>query len=291
MASKMGYMRFLKKKMADGGFPVMTVQGQGKGGGDIATTAGLDYDKTKPKPKPTQNYANGGKASPNDSWGEIGGDPGYGQPYHRHNSSGEPHTNGYFEDEHPIEYMAEGGMAYSNQPGEPHPDLDHHEQDPNSGSNPSYSNQMGEPYPDVDHMEQEDPDLMPHSMATDQIHPGMYAEGGMAYHHQGHEGEMEDDQEHPEMDHEDAMDHEMANFASGGVPKLGSGKRFEHLTHQLAGKGAHDPKALAAYIGRKALGKAHFQKLAAKGRAKSSRMGEGGMAGKSAFAHALMKKK
>ena len=52
-------------------------------------------------------------------------------------------------------------------------------------------------------------------------------------------------------------------------PKLGSGKRFDKLQHSLAGKGAKDPGALAAYIGRKAHGAKTMAKLAAKGRAKS----------------------
>lgn len=50
-------------------------------------------------------------------------------------------------------------------------------------------------------------------------------------------------------------------------PKLGTGKRFEKLIEKLDSQGADDPKALAAYIGRKKLGKKKFQKLAAKGRA------------------------
>lgn len=50
--------------------------------------------------------------------------------------------------------------------------------------------------------------------------------------------------------------------------KLGSGERFRSLTHKLqsSGKGIHDAKALAAYIGRKSLGKEKFQALAAAGR-------------------------
>jgi hypothetical protein len=50
-------------------------------------------------------------------------------------------------------------------------------------------------------------------------------------------------------------------------PNLGTGKRFSKLAKELAAKGAEDPKALAAYIGRKKFGKKKFQKLAAKGRA------------------------
>lgn len=51
-------------------------------------------------------------------------------------------------------------------------------------------------------------------------------------------------------------------------PKLGSGGRFKALTKSLASKGAKNPAALSAWIGRKKLGKAKFQKLAAKGKKK-----------------------
>lgn len=48
---------------------------------------------------------------------------------------------------------------------------------------------------------------------------------------------------------------------------LGQGGRFAALKKQLAAKpGVTDPGALAAAIGRKKLGKAKFQKLAAKGK-------------------------
>lgn len=40
---------------------------------------------------------------------------------------------------------------------------------------------------------------------------------------------------------------------------------FKKLTKSLAGKGAENPKALAAWIGRKKYGKEKFQKLAKKG--------------------------
>ncbi len=49
-------------------------------------------------------------------------------------------------------------------------------------------------------------------------------------------------------------------------PKLGSGKRFKQLTSQLSKRGVKNPKALAAYIGRKKYGKKKFQQLAAKGK-------------------------
>ena len=51
-------------------------------------------------------------------------------------------------------------------------------------------------------------------------------------------------------------------------PKLGSGKRFKQLTAKLRKRGVKNPKALAAYIGRKKYGKKKFQQLAAKGRRK-----------------------
>jgi hypothetical protein len=48
--------------------------------------------------------------------------------------------------------------------------------------------------------------------------------------------------------------------------KLGSGKRFAALKGKLAKKGAKDPGALAAYIGRKKYGKAKMTKMATAGR-------------------------
>lgn len=48
--------------------------------------------------------------------------------------------------------------------------------------------------------------------------------------------------------------------------KLGGGGRFKKLATKLAKKGATNPGALAAYIGRKKYGKKRFQKLAAKGK-------------------------
>ena len=49
-------------------------------------------------------------------------------------------------------------------------------------------------------------------------------------------------------------------------PKLGSGKRFKSLTAKLKKRGAKNPKALAAWIGRKKYGKRKMASLAAKGR-------------------------
>ena len=53
-------------------------------------------------------------------------------------------------------------------------------------------------------------------------------------------------------------------------PKLGSGKRFKQLTSKLKKKGAKNPKALAAFIGRKKYGKKKMAAMAAKGRKRRS---------------------
>lgn len=53
---------------------------------------------------------------------------------------------------------------------------------------------------------------------------------------------------------------------AGKKPPLGSGKRFSQLSGQLAKKGASNPDALAAWIGRKRYGKKKFAKLSAGGR-------------------------
>lgn len=49
-------------------------------------------------------------------------------------------------------------------------------------------------------------------------------------------------------------------------PKLGTGTRFKKLTGQLSARGARDPKALAAWIGRKKYGKKKLSQLSAKKR-------------------------
>jgi len=48
--------------------------------------------------------------------------------------------------------------------------------------------------------------------------------------------------------------------------KPGEGSRFKALSKALAAKGAKNPDALAAWIGRKKYGKKRFQQMAAKGR-------------------------
>lgn len=57
-----------------------------------------------------------------------------------------------------------------------------------------------------------------------------------------------------------------SNIKKQITPKLGSGKRFKRLTKKLKKKGSKNPKALAAWIGRKKYGKKKFQQLANKGR-------------------------
>ncbi len=49
-------------------------------------------------------------------------------------------------------------------------------------------------------------------------------------------------------------------------PKLGTGKRFKALTAKLAAKGAKNPKALAAFIGRKKYGAKKMASMARKGK-------------------------
>jgi HK97 family phage prohead protease len=59
--------------------------------------------------------------------------------------------------------------------------------------------------------------------------------------------------------------------AASRAAKLGSGARFKKLKASLAAKGARDPGALAAHIGRKKYGKAKFMSLAAKARGGTKR--------------------
>lgn len=55
------------------------------------------------------------------------------------------------------------------------------------------------------------------------------------------------------------------------LPKLGTGKRFANLENKLAAKGATNPGALAAYIGRKKFGTTKFAKLSSHGRSQHVR--------------------
>lgn len=53
--------------------------------------------------------------------------------------------------------------------------------------------------------------------------------------------------------------------------KLGTGKRFSALKGKLAKKGAKNPAALAAYIGRKRYGAKKMAKMAATGRRRATK--------------------
>ncbi len=52
----------------------------------------------------------------------------------------------------------------------------------------------------------------------------------------------------------------------GNSMALGGGGRFKKLSSKLESKGARNPDALAAWIGRKKYGSLKFRKLAAKGK-------------------------
>src|SRR5258706_10394601 len=70
----------------------------------------------------------------------------------------------------------------------------------------------------------------------------------------------------------DAADGGTGENVSRAMPALGSGARFAKLKASLASKGATNPGALAAYIGRKKYGKGKFTKLAS-----AVRKGKGGV--------------
>ena len=53
-------------------------------------------------------------------------------------------------------------------------------------------------------------------------------------------------------------------------PPLGSGKRFKKTVSNLKKRGARNPKALAAYIGRKKYGAKKMAAMAAKGKRRKS---------------------
>lgn len=57
-------------------------------------------------------------------------------------------------------------------------------------------------------------------------------------------------------------------------PPVGSGERFAAMKKKLAGKGATNPGALAAYIGRKKYGAAEMQAMALKGKKASDDDGD-----------------
>lgn len=60
-------------------------------------------------------------------------------------------------------------------------------------------------------------------------------------------------------------------MAKSRKPKLGSGKRFKQLTEKLREKGATDPGALSAWIGRRKYGNKKMEEMAIKGRKRKDR--------------------
>jgi hypothetical protein len=58
----------------------------------------------------------------------------------------------------------------------------------------------------------------------------------------------------------------MADRIREAAMRLGGGGRFKHLKRQMAERGAQDPAALAAWIGRRKYGAKRFAKLSAAGR-------------------------
>lgn len=56
--------------------------------------------------------------------------------------------------------------------------------------------------------------------------------------------------------------------------KLGSGVRFKALTSKLAAKGATNPRALSAFIGRKKFGAKKFASLGTKGKSYTMKKGK-----------------
>ena len=91
------------------------------------------------------------------------------------------------------------------------------------------------------------------------------------YDEDGLDGSWDDPGGLPDLTGLDVPDFEAAAGEPGGpaasrAAKLGTGARFGALKASLAAKGAHDPGALAAYIGRRKLGKAKFTALASAAR-------------------------
>jgi len=72
-----------------------------------------------------------------------------------------------------------------------------------------------------------------------------------------------------DVSHFEAADGSTETAPASRAARLGSGARFKKLKASLAAKGARDPGALAAHIGRKKYGKAKFMKLASKARGSS----------------------
>ena len=60
----------------------------------------------------------------------------------------------------------------------------------------------------------------------------------------------------------------MAGMIKAAEMRLGGGGRFKKLSRELESKGAEDPAALAAWIGRRKYGKKKFQALSQHGKGK-----------------------
>lgn len=58
----------------------------------------------------------------------------------------------------------------------------------------------------------------------------------------------------------------LASYGNADKVTAASGDRFRKLSANLAERGAHNPKALAAWIGRKKYGKERFQEMASRGK-------------------------
>jgi phage head maturation protease len=86
----------------------------------------------------------------------------------------------------------------------------------------------------------------------------------------GLDGSWDGDYDLPDLTGLGVADFEAGDTDPGmsRAAKLGTGARFAALKGRLAAKGASDPGALAAYIGRKKLGKAKFTALASAARKK-----------------------
>ena len=61
-------------------------------------------------------------------------------------------------------------------------------------------------------------------------------------------------------------EHEMGSQQKEGSPPLGSGERFRRLKEKLKRRGATNPGALAAWIGRKKYGNKKFQEMSSHGK-------------------------
>ena len=103
-----------------------------------------------------------------------------------------------------------------------------------------------------------------------------------ATHHEKHSKEHLHKVAHKTIDgrhHEHhKMAHKMAGVKHTGTfegksNRLGGGGRFAQVEARAAKSGAKNPAAVAAVAGRRALGNAKFQALAAKGRARANRKG------------------